>query len=624
MARQVVALGADAERARLLAADRTGVPWRRWRPDHGDGDLPALGIRDTGSGLRLGCSLSFDQPLADGTQPHDPPVNVRFLSGTPTASFVEILGRYGADPDAGPGCDVLLTMAKRGPEDVLIRVATTNRDTASVRADLCVSLSFPAITEVVPQGAGRSSIRLPWEAVAAELPDGTVVLCATHAGSGSWWLAAADAPALVDDLPEDASAATLRYELELAPGGTRVIALRLSRSDVPRAPVGPDAAATLGTRAREAVAFHASLLPADADDADRRASREALAALLFGPAAACPVGGLSPATFAALALALADPTAARDRLLALVAARTDQAEGPLEPPIDAWAALRIHELAEAATGLRDHRVLERVFRLLLEDYSRWVDRVDPEGRNALLGGIIGLDGMSNSAAGTFWMGCYSIWMLSLAVELARDDPTYHDVAVTFLDTSLAMIAALDDLGGSGSGSWDDADGQYHDTARDEDGTVRRLPGRSAVGLVPLVGLAVIPREALARSPEVSVRLNWSMRHQPELAGSVVRASRKHGATGDALVSLVPIGRRAWALHDPGSWRAQLSPQMIVLLVDALDGVRAFERRSGLEVPGDRGARSLSALVDALPIRSDDDHDRPPWVAVLAGVMRRAR
>ncbi len=64
-------------------------------------------------------------------------------------------------------------------------------------------------------------------------------------------------------------------------------------------------------------------------------------------------------------------------------------------------------------------------------------------------------GSSDSAAGTAWMACYSVWMLSLAVELARDDPTYQDVAVTFLDTSLAMVSALDDLGGSGIGMWDE-------------------------------------------------------------------------------------------------------------------------------------------------------------------------
>ena len=132
------------------------------------------------------------------------------------------------------------------------------------------------------------------------------------------------------------------------------------------------------------------------------------------------------------------------------------------------------------------------FHGLLDDYSRWVDRLDQSDRNPLQGGLLDLDGSGSTAASAAWMACYSVWMLSLAVELARDDLTYQDVAVTFLDTTLAMVSALDDMGGSGIGMWDENDGWYHDVARASDGEIARLAGRSVIGLVPLLAVAVIP------------------------------------------------------------------------------------------------------------------------------------
>ncbi len=130
--------------------------------------------------------------------------------------------------------------------------------------------------------------------------------------------------------------------------------------------------------------------------------------------------------------------------------------------------------------------------------------------------------------------------------------TYQDVAVTFLDTTLAMVSALDDMGGSGIGMWDENDGWYHDVVRAERWRrVARIARTVRIGLVPLLAVAVIPREALDRLPEVAVRLGWSLRHEVDLDGSVVRAAGDRGTRGDMLVSLAPRDRRVRALGGSG-------------------------------------------------------------------------
>ena len=204
-------------------------------------------------------------------------------------------------------------------------------------------------------------------------------------------------------------------------------------------------------------------------------------------------------------------------------------------------------------------------------------------------------------------------MLSLAVELARDDPTYQDVAATFLDTTLAMVAALDDMGGGGIGMWQDTDGWYHDVARADDGTVARLPGRSAVGLVPLLAVAVIPRAALDRLPEVAVRLRWSLRHEADPAGSVVRAPGDRGSHGDVMVSLAPAERRRQALAGLDLRSVHVAPPMACLLLDVLDRLRAFGDGDPVDVT-DLRSRLMGLL----------DQDAPIWANLLAGALRRAR
>ncbi len=630
MGRPPVALGAEAERARVLAADRGLQPWRQWRAV---AEGPVFGIADAGQGIRLDISLAPGHRVTAAAGERPTPGPVQLASATPTYSFVEavqsiegekpvVAVRTSAAADPSLSCELRITAAKRRPEDVILRLVIANRGPESVMAGLIARLSFTDAPSEGAAGPSSGNVQATWGSVRPGIRDGMTLLCAARPGVATWWLSATDG-ALDTDTRDGTGgvSATVRFDVCVAPGSTATTQLRLCRGIEPRAPVGPDAAATLGTRGREAAAFHDALLPRDATVDERAAGRAALAALLAGSHG----DGLhTQRTFSALALAVADPEAAKARLLASLDHRLDAPGNRLEPPIDAWAALRIHELGETFAGALDHAFLEGVFRFLLDDYSRWVDRVDDDGRNALQGGVIGLDGTSDSVAGTAWMGCYSVWMLALAIELARDDPTYEDVAVTFLDMSLAMIGALDDLGGSGSGMWDESEDVHRDVARTTNGGTRAVPGRSAVGLVPLIGLAVIERSALERLPELAVRLSWSLRHRPELADVVIRERRKHGLAGDALVTLVSGERRMRSLEQHVSWQVELSAALTCLLFDTVDRLRAFGAGVHREHPSGPDARRLAEIGDRLVEHLGSHAPGPPWLVLLSGVLRRSR
>ena len=102
----------------------------------------------------------------------------------------------------------------------------------------------------------------------------------------------------------------------------------------------------------------------------------------------------------------------------------------------AWAALCVYEREAEIRGEGDREFLARVFQRLLTNFTWWVNRKDPDGRNLFQGGFLGLDnigifdrsaplpggGTLEQADGTAWMALYCQWMLQIAVELARERP----------------------------------------------------------------------------------------------------------------------------------------------------------------------------------------------------------
>ena len=203
----------------------------------------------------------------------------------------------------------------------------------------------------------------------------------------------------------------------------------------------------------------------------------------------------------------------------------------VNPPVVAWAALRVFEIEQQVTGVPDHNFLKRVFHKLLLDFTWWVNREDSEGNNIFQGGFLGLDnigifdrskplptgGFIEQTDGTSWMAMYCLSMLRICLTLARADPTFEDVAGKFFDHFLFIAGAMQNIGDSGIQLWDEQDEFFYDVLHLTDGGHVPLKVRTCVGLIPLFAVAVIDPQTLSALPGFKERLELFLDLRPELA-----------------------------------------------------------------------------------------------------------
>ncbi len=202
----------------------------------------------------------------------------------------------------------------------------------------------------------------------------------------------------------------------------------------------------------------------------------------------------------------------------------------VNPPVHAWACWRAYKMA-GQRGKRDRVFLARVFQKLLITFTWWVNRKDVEGNHIFAGGFLGLDNIGvfdrsrplptgrrlEQADGTAWMAFYCATMLSMALELAREDPAYEDVASKFFEHFVAIADAMNRLGGSGL--WDEQDGFYFDQLH-VDGTVIPLRVRSMVGIIPLFAVEILEEGVINRLPGFQRRLRWFLENRRDLAWQI--------------------------------------------------------------------------------------------------------
>lgn len=266
--------------------------------------------------------------------------------------------------------------------------------------------------------------------------------------------------------------------------------------------------------------------------------------------------------FHTVSLALVDPRFAKDQLVLLTREwymhpggqmpAYEWAFGDVNPPVHAWAAWRVFEIDRARRGDRgDHAFLERVLHKLMLNFTWWVNRKDDSDNNIFQGGFLGLDnvgvfdrnhpapggGTINQSDGTAWMAMYALDLMRMALELARENPVYEDIASKFFEHFLLIAEAMTDFCGQGGGLWDEEDQFYYDHLEMPDGRVETLRVRSWVGLIPLLAVEVIDDERLRGLPRFAARLRWLMENRPGLAALVSRWQER-GANETHLLSLL--------------------------------------------------------------------------------------
>ncbi len=370
----------------------------------------------------------------------------------------------------------------------------------------------------------------------------------------------------------------------VAPGQTVEMTLALVAEDAGE-PAGllDDAEALIDLRSTEADAFYAALAQPAASAAERRIQRQALAGALWslayiefdvarwrsGDLVAPPSGHAATRNaawghlrahdvlavpdaweypwfaswdlaFAAVTLGLVDPDRAKAQLLALLDDRYLHPDGQLpayewefsdlNPPIQAWAALRVYRRDALVSGRPDRAFLERMLHGLMLNFGWWVNRKDARGENVFGGGFLGLDNISlvdrsaveslggsiEQADATGWMAFFALNLTEMAFELALDEPVYVELAKHFLGRFVAIGDALGRLGGDGP--WDPGERFFFDHLRRPDGTVVQLKAFSVAGLVPLFATRVTDPSLLAALPDFHRHLERLAREHPRFFG----------------------------------------------------------------------------------------------------------
>jgi hypothetical protein len=250
--------------------------------------------------------------------------------------------------------------------------------------------------------------------------------------------------------------------------------------------------------------------------------------------------------FHCIPLALLDPAFAKHQLVILTHDWFMHPNGQLpayewcfsdtNPPVHAWAAWRVYELdKEQNNDVGDTQFLETIFHKLIINFTWWVNRKDAGGNNIFEGGFLGMDnigvfdrdsikfptgGHMEQADGTSWMAMYSLNLMRIALELAKTNPVYQDLATKFFEHFLYIADALNNMGIDGL--WDEEDEFFYDALRLPDNQTIKLKIRSMVGLVPLFAVELIDDKLLQSQPLFASRLKWFLDNRPELSQLVSR------------------------------------------------------------------------------------------------------
>ncbi len=254
----------------------------------------------------------------------------------------------------------------------------------------------------------------------------------------------------------------------------------------------------------------------------------------------------------------------------------------VNPPVHAWAVWRVYKMT-GRRGERDRCFLAECFHKLLLNFTWWVNRKDPEGRNVFAGGFLGLDNIGAfdrskplpdgtelfQADGTAWMAFYCGTMLSIALELASEDSSYEGVASKFLEHFVAIAEAAHDI--CSGGLWHEEDGFYYDLLR-INGRDIPMAIRSLVGLLPICSVEILPQRVIDELPHFRSRMEWFIRHNrifEQDESSLVFGKAEEGTDeGSLLLSMTSRSRLERVLQVLFSEDDFLSPH----------GIRSLSKR----------------------------------------------
>lgn len=251
--------------------------------------------------------------------------------------------------------------------------------------------------------------------------------------------------------------------------------------------------------------------------------------------------------FHMLSFVLIDPAFAKDQLCLLLKVYYQHPNGQIpayewnfsdvNPPVHAWSAFRVYQIDRKHNGgTGDVKFLEEIFNKLLLNFTWWVNRKDVHGNNIFEGGFLGLDNIGAfdrsaplppghnliQADATSWMAMYCLNMMQIALELARHNSVYEEMAIKFFEHFLYIARAMTEESDTHANLWNEEDQFFYDVIHCADGRNIPVRLRSIVGLTPLFAVAVLPADLEERFPNFAKHMEWFLNNKPRMAALVSR------------------------------------------------------------------------------------------------------
>ncbi|HSX04355.1 MAG TPA: glucosidase [Rhabdochlamydiaceae bacterium] len=216
----------------------------------------------------------------------------------------------------------------------------------------------------------------------------------------------------------------------------------------------------------------------------------------------------------------------------------------LNPPVQAWAALRLFHREKELNKQGDLVFLEKCFHKLLMNFSWWVNKVDSSGNNVFEGGFLGLDNITvldrskkfpggavlQQSDGTGWMAMFCLNLMRIALELSKKNKVYESLATKFFEHYVYIAHAMKKRGNQNYELWSERDGFFYDVLTYPDGTFSKFRVRSLVGLIPLYAIEILHEEEIKHFPEFYKNFHWFMKNRSDLVEACIIPTHKNNKT----------------------------------------------------------------------------------------------
>jgi hypothetical protein len=225
----------------------------------------------------------------------------------------------------------------------------------------------------------------------------------------------------------------------------------------------------------------------------------------------------------------------------------------MNPPIQAWACLKIFQMEYEQFKKKDFVFLEKCLHKLLMNFSWWVNKVDSEGNNVFEGGFLGLDNITvldrsmklpsgiklQQSDGTGWMAFFCLNLMRISMELSSENKVYESLATKFFEHYVYIAHAMRRRGERDYELWSEKDGFFYDVLTYPDGNFSKFRVRSLVGIIPLYAVDYISEEELKKYPNFYENFHWFVKNRPDLVEKCVITQKKDN---DKYFVLTPMNK----------------------------------------------------------------------------------